>query len=46
MGLQLLALTYQPMLIAVQEHASDAVVTALHNEKYLQGEEDAIVANA
>ena len=38
MGPLLLALTYQPTLHAMQEHAADAIVTACHNDTYLQGQ--------
>ena len=45
-GPLLFALTYQPTLHAAQEHASDAIVTACHDDTYLQGQEDAVVAGA
>ena len=46
MGPLLFALTYQPTLHAAQEHAADAIVTACHDDTYLQGQEDAVVAGA
>ena len=46
MGPLLFALTYQPTLHAAQEHAADAIVTACHDDTYLQGEEDAVVVGA
>ena len=42
----LFALTYQPTLHAAQEHAADAIVTACHDDTYLQGQEGAVVAGA
>ena len=32
--------------LTVQEHAADAIVTACHDDTYLQGQEDAVVAGA
>ena len=46
MGPLLFVLTYQPTLHAAQEHAADAVVTACHDDTYLQGQENAVVAGA
>ena len=46
MGPLLFALTYKPTLHAAQEHAADAIVTACHDDTYLQGQEDAVVAGA
>ena len=45
-GPLLFALTYQPTLHAAPEHAADAIVTACHDDTYLQGQEDAGVAGA
>ena len=46
MGPLLFARTYQQTLHAAQEHAADAIVTACHDDTYLQGQEDAVVAGA
>ena len=42
----LFALTYQPTPHAAQEHAADAIVTAYHDDTYLQGQEDTVVPGA
>ena len=46
MGPLLFALTYQPTPHAAQDHAADAIVTACHDDTYLQGQDDTVVAGA
>ena len=46
LGPLLFALTYQPTLSAAQESAADALVTVCHDDTYIQGSEEAVIAGA
>ena len=46
LGPLLFALTYQPILSAVRQSAADALVTACHDDKGIQGGEETVIAGA
>ena len=46
LGHLMFALTYQPTLSAAQESAADTLATASHNDTYMQGREEAVIAGA
>ena len=45
-GPLLFALMFQPTPFAAQESAADALVTACHDDKYIQGSEEAVIVGA